>query len=170
MDQIVEQKCQEHARNEALTQHQGELIAVAQQTFNNTIKISAGVSFKARHLVLSDGTVLQKVRDIKRQKEEKALASNKQQQAKADAKHKVEHARAKGVTPEHWNLDDLKAIVSWFKRPGDSKMPTTKAKLLERYALTMNRSEEERSRLKEGEDAIVEEGDNGVAGGVAVDE
>ena len=45
-------------------------------------------------------------------------------------------------------------------------MPTTKAKLPERYALAMNRSEEERSRLKEREDAIVEEGD-GVA---AVDE
>ena len=73
------------------------------------------------------------------------------------------------MTPEHWNLDDLKAMVSWFKRPGDSKMPTTKAKLLERYALTMNCSEEERSCLKEGEDAIVEEGD-GIAGGVAVDE
>jgi len=33
----------------------------------------AGVSFKARHMVLSDGTVLQKARDIKRQKEEKEL-------------------------------------------------------------------------------------------------
>ena len=49
-------------------------------------------------------------------------------------------------------------------------MPTTKAKLLKQYALTMNRSKEERSHLKEGEDAIVEEGDNGVAGGIAMDE
>ena len=97
-------------------------------------------------------------------------ASNKQQQAEADAKHKVEHARAKGVIPKHWNLEDLKAMVSWFKHPGDSKMPTTKAKLLKQYALTMNRSKEERSCLKEGEDAIVEEGNNGIAGGITMDE
>ena len=115
-----------------MTQCQGELVAAAQQTFNDAVKMTAGGSFKARHMVLSDGTVLQKVRDIKRQKEEKALAaSNKRQQAEADAKCKVEHARAKGATPKHWNLDDLKAMVSWFKHPGDSKMPTTKAKLLE---------------------------------------
>jgi len=135
MDQIVEQKCQEHARNEALTQHQGELIAVAQQTFNNTIKISAGVSFKARHLVLSDGTVLQKVRDIKRQKEEKELAAAaKRQEVEAELKCKVKQAHAKGPSPEHWNIDGLKAMVSWFKCPGDSKMPTKK-KLVERYDL-----------------------------------
>jgi len=34
----------------------------------------------------------------------------------------------------------------------------------------MNHNKEERSCLKEGEDAIVEEGDNGVAGVVAMEE
>ena len=58
-----------------MTQHQGELVAAAQQTFNDAVKMTAGVSFKARHMVLSDGTVLQKVRDIKRQKEEKEVAA-----------------------------------------------------------------------------------------------
>jgi len=33
----------------------------------------------------------------------------------------------------------------------------------------MNHSKEERSLLKEGENAIVEEGDNGVAGGITMD-
>ena len=76
MDQIVEQKIYECARNETLTQRQGELVAAAQQTFNNAVKMTAGVSFKARHMVLSDGTVLHNVRDIKRRKEEKALAAS----------------------------------------------------------------------------------------------
>ena len=70
------------------------------------------------------------------------------------------------MIPEHWNLEDLKAMVSWFKCPGDSMLPTTKAKLLKQYALTMNRSKEERSHLKEGEDAIVEEDENGITGGM----
>ena len=46
-----------------------------QQTFNNAVKMTASVSFKARHMVLIDGSVLQKVRDIKRQKEENELVT-----------------------------------------------------------------------------------------------
>ena len=34
----------------------------------------------------------------------------------------------------------------------------------------MNHSKEERSCLKEGEDASVEEGDNDIAGGIAMEE
>ena len=43
MDQIIEQKICEHARNKALTQRQGELVAAAQQTFNNAVKMTSGV-------------------------------------------------------------------------------------------------------------------------------
>ena len=45
----------------------------------------------------------------------------------------------------------------WFKRPGDSKLPQRKEQLLQRYLLTCNRSEQERSRLKEGEEPVVDD-------------
>jgi hypothetical protein len=48
-------------------------------------------------------------------------------------------------------------MVSWFKRPGDSKIPTTKAKLKARYELTCNRREDDRSRLKVGEEPVLDE-------------
>ena len=44
-------------------------------------------------------------------------------------------------------------------------MPTTKAKVIKQYELTMNCCEEERSRLKEGEQAIVEVTEDENAGG-----
>jgi hypothetical protein len=44
----------------------------------------------------------------------------------------------------------------WFKCPGDSKIPKSKAKLIERYELTCNRCENERNRLKQGENPVVD--------------
>jgi len=118
----------------------------------------AGVAFKAHEVNLSNGTILQRVQDINKKKEEKALAAAyKWQQAEAAAKHKVDQARAKGATPKHWNLEDLKAMVSWFKCPGDSKMPATKPKLLEWYELTKNCNEWERNHQKDGEEAVIDE-------------
>ena len=46
MDQIVDQKYWDHARNDALTICHGELIAAAQQTYSNAVKMVASVSFK----------------------------------------------------------------------------------------------------------------------------
>ncbi len=48
-------------------------------------------------------------------------------------------------------------MVSWFKRPGDSKLPQQKEQLLQRYLLTCNRSEQERNRLKEGEEPVIDD-------------
>ena len=56
-----------------------------------------------------------------------------------------------------WNTDDHRVICSWFKRPGDSKLPNTKEALKARYELTYTRREEERNRLKVGEVAVVDE-------------
>ena len=55
-------------------------------------------------------------------------------------------------------VDDIKkAMVSWYKHPGDSEMPSKWDKLIKRYALKMNQSEAERSHLKEGEEALVDD-------------
>ncbi len=48
-------------------------------------------------------------------------------------------------------------MVSWFKRPGDSKMPQRKEELMQRYLLTSNHSEQEWNRLKEGKQPVNEQ-------------
>ena len=127
--------------------------------------MTAGISFKAGHSRL-DGSTLAKVRDINKQREEKQLATAmKKQEAEDELKCKVDHAQAKGPAPENWTVNDVKAMVSWYKRPGDSKMPSKRDKLIERYALTKNRSEAERSRLKEGEEAVVDDDEERNGGG-----
>ena len=46
-------------------------------------------------------------------------------------------------------------------------MPSTKTMLIQRYELTKNRNEQERSQNKEGEDEVVDECEGG--GGAEVD-
>ena len=55
----------------------------------------------------------------------------------------------------HWTVGDISAMVSWFKRPGDSKMPSTKELLKQQYEQTKNRSKNNRTYLKAGEDPII---------------
>jgi len=47
-------------------------------------------------------------------------------------------------------------MVSWFKHPGDSKMPSNKEQLLRHYDQTNNRIKLNRTYLKPGEHAIVD--------------
>ena len=49
----------------------------------------------------------------------------------------------------------MQTMVSWFKRPEDSKIPGIKSALYQRYLLTCTCHEEERNRLKEGEVGVV---------------
>jgi hypothetical protein len=67
--------------------------------------------------------------------------------------------------PTKWNASDLQTMVSWFKRPGDSKLLQRKDQLLRRYLLTCNRSEQERNRLKEGEQPVINDNATAAEGG-----
>ena len=69
---------------------------------------------------------------------------------------KVEVVHQKGNTLASWDIKDLKIMVSWFKCIGDSKMPTTKDKLITRYEQTNNHIENIRTYLKPGEEAVVD--------------
>ena len=60
----------------------------------------------------------------------------------------------KGNTPASWDIKDLKIMVSWFKYIRDSKMPTTKDKLITRYEQTRNCIESGRTYLKLGEEVV----------------
>jgi len=69
---------------------------------------------------------------------------------------KVEVVHQKGNTLASWDIKDLKIMVSCFKCIGDSKMPTTKDKLIARYEQTQNCIENGRTYLKPGEEAVVD--------------
>ena len=52
-------------------------------------------------------------------------------------------------------------MVSWFKCPGDSKLPSKKQQLLIHYEQTKNCSKNNRTYLKSGEHAVVDEDADG---------
>jgi hypothetical protein len=163
-DQAVEYKARENAKNTAAIERADEIRQKAVESFNTAICMTAGIAFNAGHCVL-DETMRDRVREIHKIREEKQVAKAvRKEEAEASLKRKVEKAKSKGG-PEKWTGDDLKAMVSWFKRPGDSKMPTKKVDLLRRYQLTCIRREEERNRLKEGEEPLVDEGEGEDGGG-----
>ena len=56
-----------------------------------------------------------------------------------------------------WNQQDIRTMVSWFKHPGDSKLPSRKQQLLIHYEQTKNCSKNNRTYLKSGEHAVVNE-------------
>jgi hypothetical protein len=126
------------------------------ENFNTATKITAGVVFKGHGCIL-DGDVTRRVQELHQMKLDKEEARVVKKRKKDDEdKKNVEKVRAKGG-PDRWSTSDFKIMVSWFKRPGDSKIPTTKAKLKARYELTCNRREDDRSRLKVGEEPVLDE-------------
>jgi hypothetical protein len=74
--------------------------------------------------------------------------------------NKVENIHAKGLLPAQWDQKDLRTMVSWFKRPGDKAFPSTKIQLLHRYFHTCNRCEQEHTRLKQGEQPVLDDDDD----------
>ena len=164
-DQVVEYKAREDARQKAQIEQAEEIRKKHVDAFHSAVRLTAGKAFKANKCVL-DEEIRDRVRDINNKKEEKEKNKKKRkEESEAAFKNKVINARAKGG-PEKWSVDELKTMVLWYKRPGDDKIPTTKSALYQRYLLTCMRSEEDRSRLKEGETAVNENLD--VIGGDAV--
>ena len=73
------------------------------------------------------------------------------------------------LTSRSWSCEPYqygreKEEVSWFKRPGDSKLPI-KELLKERYEQTKSRREDDRAYLKPGEAAIIDAIDEHNGGG-----
>jgi hypothetical protein len=54
-------------------------------------------------------------------------------------------------------------MVSWYKQPQDSKIPSTTAKLIVRYLMMCNRMEHEWDRKKLDEDAVLEDANEAAA-------
>jgi len=74
----------------------------------------------------------------------------------AELTRKVQEVRAKGDGLASWNVKDVQVMASWFKCPGDSKLPTTRAPLVAHYELTRNHVEIDHTTLKPGEAAVLD--------------
>jgi len=157
MDKIVEHKVREKALDTARKDQEAEFIQKRQEIFNNCSKMTAGVAFNSGHVCLN-GAVHERVREQYNSRQQKILeAQQRKKDDLAKMRSKVDAIREKSSDPTKWNSTELQTMVSWFKRPGDSKLPQRKEQLLQRYLLTCNRSEQERSRLKEGEEPVVDD-------------
>jgi len=64
-------------------------------------------------------------------------------------KAKVATIQEKQTTYEQWTAQELTTMVSWFKRPGDSKIPSTRAKLVDtwRHVIGWSMNEIGRNRI-----------------------
>jgi len=93
---------------------------------------------------------------ITRKKRKKRIRRKERKCQRQHSKKRLKMQELRGG-PDKWSVDELKTTVLWYKCPGDTKIPTTKSSLYQRYLLTCMRSEEDMSRLKEGEIAVQEE-------------
>jgi len=150
----VRQQALETARAE----NAAEIIAHRREKFEKCSTLTAGVCFNSGNLCISDGQVRDRVLEELNKRKEKELASEtRKKDAESNLANKVEAIRAKGLLPSQWDRKDLGTMVSWFKRPGDKALPSTKEQLLRRYYRTCSRCERERSRLKEGENSVLDD-------------
>jgi hypothetical protein len=155
-DQVIEYKAREDAQQKAQIEKAEEIHKKHVDAFHSAVQLTAGKAFKANKCIL-DEEIHDKVCNINNKKEEKEKNKKKiKEESEAAFKEKVENARATGG-PDKWSIDKLKTMVLWYKHSGDTKIPTTKSAFYQLYLPTCVRSEEDRSRLKEGEIAVQEE-------------
>ena len=106
--------------------------ACAEQKMTDAIRLMAGVFIAGGHHKLGT-SALEKVSacvELKHQKELEALLW-KRDKEKEKLQQKVLAVREKEEVC--WTAGDVQVMISWFKRPGDSKMPSTKELLKEWY-------------------------------------
>ena len=75
IDHIIEHRMREKAHNEALIEHETEIIEKNKEVFNNCLKMTAGAAFRAGELNLSNGNILKRVKEQHEARVEKQLVS-----------------------------------------------------------------------------------------------
>jgi len=118
--------------------------------------LTTGACFNSGNLCISDGQVQERVLEELNKRKEKELALETKKKNAESHLDKVEAIHAKGLLPSQWDQKDLGTMVSWFKRPGDKALPSTKEQLLRQHYRTCNNCEWEPSRLKEGETSVLD--------------
>jgi len=72
---IIEHRMREKACNEALIECKTEIIEKNKEVFNNCLKMTAGVAFRAGEINLSNGNILKRVKEQHEARVEKQLVS-----------------------------------------------------------------------------------------------
>jgi hypothetical protein len=70
--------------------------------------------------------------------EDKIIEKQRSEEKKKRKKYfrlleKVQKIREKSSLPEKWNSSELTTMIQWYRRKGDSKIPTTVAERRQRY-------------------------------------
>ena len=128
MEKLVDQKSHERTRDLDFHDNANARANHAHQKMQDASRLMAGVFVSAGHHELGT-TALEKVRmctELKRQKEVEASQKKEEEEEKLRQKMLAVHQKDEAS----WNLQDLRTMVSWFKRLGDSKMPSKKEQLL----------------------------------------
>ncbi len=129
IENLLEHMQRQNAQNEALRLHQEEIHQEQLNQFERSTRMTAGIAFNARELNLSNGSVLRRVEEINKNREERVLASQ-QRREREDENEKAAFEKVKQYMIEKdksvqdLNVSQLKALVKWYKRPGDSKLPS----------------------------------------------
>ena len=125
--QEISWKSCERARDHVFHDNANAHANCVHQKIQHASRLMVGVFVSAGHHELGT-TALEKVgmcAELKRQKEVEASQTKEEEEEKL---RQVLAVRQKDEVS--WNLQDLRTMVSWFKRPGDSKMPSKKEQLL----------------------------------------
>jgi hypothetical protein len=158
MDNIVEGRIRDRALQQACIDQEEGIQSRRLNTFNNCLKLTAGIAFNAGILEISDGRVHKRVLEqTKRREQAEEDAKDRRRKQHENAMNKVKGIREKTEDPTKWNSQELHTMVSWFKRPGDSNIPKRKEQLLRRYYLTCHHSESEPKHKKEDEPPVLDD-------------
>jgi hypothetical protein len=168
MENLLEQMQRQNSRNTSLREQEQEICQEHLNIYERSTRMTAGIAFNARELNLSNGSVLRRVEEINRVREERVLATV-QRREREDASDKEAFEAVKQYMIENnkvaqdLNVSQLKVLVKWYKRPGGSKLPGRKQDLILCYELTKGRVKTERNRKKDDEDAVRDEDEENVA-------
>ncbi len=123
MEKIVDFKVREKALDTIRKNNAEDLIQKWQEIFNNCSKMTAGVAFNAGNVHLGVEKVHERVWTHNNNQQQKILDSErKKKEDLAKLQSKMDAIQQKTSDPTKWNASQLQTIVSWFKRPGDSKL------------------------------------------------
>ena len=82
IDHVIEHRMRENASNKALIECKTEIIEKNKEVFNNCLKMTTGVAFRAEELNLSNGNILKRVKEQHKARVERQLASKRRKKKK----------------------------------------------------------------------------------------
>ena len=137
-----------HKNKEASTSGEGALERLRKRKATAEAKIASKSSRMTAGLLASSGKFLlsrnvygyvKEKADTQKQKRDQALMKKRDEYDVLFAK--VEEIRRQNLPPEKWKPDQLKAMLKWYKRDGDSALPKRKQEQLDLYQMICGRED-----------------------------